>query len=101
MRAAISRRLSYGALACALVLALGVPAQAQTAPERFAGMDAAVQPYVDQGEISGAVMLVADKDRVLHLSAVGKSDLATGRAMKTDDIPEISATVPASTCWMP
>jgi len=45
-----------------------------------------VQPFVDRAEISGAVMLVADADRVLHLSAVGESDLASGRAMRTDDI---------------
>jgi CubicO group peptidase (beta-lactamase class C family) len=56
------------------------------AQDRFAGVPAALQPFVDQGEISGAVMLVADKDRVLHLSAVGVSDLATGRRMATDDI---------------
>lgn len=86
MRAALSRHLSGWALACVLAVALVAPAQAQPATDRFAGMNAAVQPYVDQGEISGAVMLVADKDRVLHLSAVGKSDLASGRAMKTDDI---------------
>jgi CubicO group peptidase (beta-lactamase class C family) len=76
-------------LAFAAVLALNLTAPAQAAsptPDRFAALPAAEQPYVDQGEISGAVMLVADKDRVLHLSAVGKSDLATGRAMKTDDI---------------
>lgn len=56
------------------------------AADKFAGVPAAVQPFVDQGEISGAVMLLADQDRVLHLSAVGQSDLATGRKLKTDDI---------------
>ena len=45
-----------------------------------------VQPFVDTGEIAGAVMLVASKDRVLHLSAVGRSDLASGRAMAADDL---------------
>jgi CubicO group peptidase (beta-lactamase class C family) len=56
------------------------------AQDRFADVPAKVQPFVDKAEISGAVMLVADRDRVLHLSAVGESDIATGRAMKTDDI---------------
>ena len=49
-------------------------------------MPGAVQPVVDRGEISGAVMLVADQDHVLHLSAVGESDLATGRKMTVGDI---------------
>ena len=56
------------------------------AADKFAGLPAAEQPFVDRGEISGAVMLVATKDKVLHLSAVGASDLATGRKMRTDDI---------------
>ncbi|HTX65092.1 MAG TPA: serine hydrolase domain-containing protein [Opitutaceae bacterium] len=45
-----------------------------------------MQAFVDQGEIAGAVTLVATKNQILHLSAVGKSDLASGRAMKTDDL---------------
>lgn len=61
-------------------------AGAAPAPDRFAGVPAAVQPFVDQGEIAGAVMLVADQDKMLHLSAVGVSDLATGRKQRTDDI---------------
>ena len=47
---------------------------------------AAVQPFVERGEISGAVMLLATKDRVLTVAAVGQSDLASGRRMKTDDL---------------
>lgn len=55
-------------------------------PDRFTAVPVAVQPFVDRGEIAGAVMLVADKDQLLHLSAIGVSDLATGRQQKTDDI---------------
>jgi CubicO group peptidase (beta-lactamase class C family) len=89
MSARLGGHLRGGALACVLALgfAFAAPAvQAQPVGGRFAGMEAAVQPFVDRGQIAGAVMLVADKDRVLHLSAVGQSDLAAGRAMKTDDI---------------
>jgi CubicO group peptidase (beta-lactamase class C family) len=57
-----------------------------SAQDRFAGVPAAVQPFVEKGEISGAVMLVADGEKVLHLSAVGQSDLATGRKMETTDL---------------
>ncbi len=55
------------------------------APDKFAGVSEHVRPFVEQGEISGAVMLVASKDRVLHLSVVGQSDLATGRKLRPDD----------------
>jgi len=45
-----------------------------------------MQEFVDKGEISGVVTLVATKDRVVHLAAVGRSDLASGRPMKADDL---------------
>ncbi|MEO7599092.1 MAG: serine hydrolase domain-containing protein, partial [Opitutus sp.] len=44
------------------------------------------QPFVDQGEISGAVMLVASKETILHQSAVGESNLASKRPMQTNDL---------------
>ncbi len=56
------------------------------AGDKFAALPEKLQPFVTSGEIAGAVALVADKDRVLHLSAVGQSDLASGRKMKTNDI---------------
>lgn len=56
------------------------------AQDKFAGVPAAEQSFVDQGEISGAVMLVATKDKILHLSAVGQSDLASGRKLETGDL---------------
>jgi len=68
------------------MFALAIPALVLAAPDRFTAIPAAVQPFVDKGEIAGAVMLVATKDRVLHLSAIGVSELATGRKMRTDDL---------------
>ncbi len=70
----------------ALASAALLPLLTSGAEDKFAGVPTAVQPFVDQGEISGAVMLLADRDHVLHVSAVGQSDLATGRKMRTDDI---------------
>ncbi len=64
-----------------LVLALRLVAQ-----DKFAAIPAGQKTFVDRGEISGAVALLADKDHVWHLSAVGASDLATRRALRTDDI---------------
>jgi CubicO group peptidase (beta-lactamase class C family) len=43
-------------------------------------------PFVNEGKISGAVAAIASKDCVLHLEALGKSDLSSGRALETDDL---------------
>jgi CubicO group peptidase (beta-lactamase class C family) len=58
---------------------------AQTA-DRFAAVTAQMQEFVDKGEVAGVVTLIATKDRVIHLAAVGKTDMAKDRKMKTDDI---------------
>ena len=76
----LSHRLSAGFVVGFLAL---VPARAA---DKFAAIPERMQAFVDQGEISGAVTLVATKDRILHLVAVGQSDVASGRKMKTDDL---------------
>jgi CubicO group peptidase (beta-lactamase class C family) len=67
------------------VLCLSPGLHAQSA-DRFSGVAPKMQEFVDKGEISGVVTLAASKDKVLHLAAVGKTDLATDRRMRTDDI---------------
>jgi len=47
---------------------------------------ASVQPFVDRQELVGAVMLVADKDKVLSVEAVGSADLAARKPMQTDSM---------------
>jgi CubicO group peptidase (beta-lactamase class C family) len=56
------------------------------AQDKFAAIPERMQAFVDQGEIAGAVTLVATKDRVLDLAAVGQGDLASGRKMATNDM---------------
>ncbi|QJU59235.1 beta-lactamase family protein [Sphingomonas sp. AP4-R1] len=68
------------------VLALAGPLAAKGLTPADVSLDHALQPFVDDRQIAGAVALVATKDRVLALTAVGKSDLATRRPMQTDDI---------------
>lgn len=46
----------------------------------------ALQRFVEDGTIAGAVGLVADRDGVRWHGAVGKSDLATGRAMAKENL---------------
>src|ERR1700729_2591810 len=45
---------------------------------------AALQPFVDSHSLAGAVTLVADKDKVLALEAVGFADIAAGKPMRPD-----------------
>jgi CubicO group peptidase (beta-lactamase class C family) len=47
---------------------------------------AGVQPFVDRQELAGAVMLVADKDKVLTIEAVGSADIAAQKPMQTDSM---------------
>ena len=71
-------------------IALGILVQtavyAQPATERFSAIAPRMQQFVEKGEAAGIVTLIATKDRILHLNAVGKSDLSKDRAMRTDDI---------------
>ena len=71
-----------------LLAALLLPAVLASAqdPSKLAAITPQMQAFVDQGEISGIVTLVATKDRVLHLSAVGNSDVAQGRKLQTNDL---------------
>ena len=54
--------------------------------DRFAAVAPRMQEFVDKGEASGVVTLIATKDRILHRGAVGKTDMARDRKMRTDDI---------------
>ncbi len=69
-----------------VLFSIGRLSAATTPPDKFGAVPQSIQPFVAQGEISGAVMLVADKNKVLHLSAVGQSTLAGARAMQPDDL---------------
>src|ERR1035437_8876914 len=64
-------------------------------PDRFAAVAPRMEGFVQKGEISGAVTLVATKNRIIHLAAAGRTDLAHGRKMKTDDIFWIASIRPA------
>ena len=60
------------------------------APTRLAAaestktLSAALQPFVDNHTLAGAVVLVASSKRVLALEAVGYMDIAAKRPMRTD-----------------
>jgi CubicO group peptidase (beta-lactamase class C family) len=54
--------------------------------DRYAAVAPRMQEFVDKGEAAGIVTLIATKDRIVHLAAVGKTDIAQDRKMRTDDI---------------
>jgi CubicO group peptidase (beta-lactamase class C family) len=58
--------------------------QAEAGGERKAGVAEVLQPFVKDRALAGAVVLVADKDKVLALEAVGYADIEDNRLMKTD-----------------
>lgn len=55
-------------------------------PPAIARIGERMEKFVHDGEIAGAVTLVATRDRVVHLEATGKADLASGRPMRPDTI---------------
>lgn len=55
-------------------------ATVQTAPE-LAAVNAAMQKFVDEGLISGAVTLVGHQGKVVHLGAVGLSNIEAQKGM--------------------
>jgi CubicO group peptidase (beta-lactamase class C family) len=53
------------------------------APGTLAG---GVQPFVDREELAGAVMLVANKDKLLAVEAAGWADVAAKKPMQADSL---------------
>lgn len=58
---------------------------------RLATIDTRMDELVADHQISGAVTAVATKSRTVHLSAVGKADIASSRAMTADSIFRIAS----------
>ena len=52
---------------------------------------AALQPFVDAGSLAGAVTLVADRDGVVAITAVGWADIEAGRPMRADTVVWIAS----------
>jgi CubicO group peptidase (beta-lactamase class C family) len=57
---------------------------AVAAPPASPAVAATLQPFVDNHTLAGAVTLVADRDHVLSLDAVGYMDFAAKQPMRTD-----------------
>jgi CubicO group peptidase (beta-lactamase class C family) len=60
-----------------------IPSALNAAPSKIA---ASLQPFVDSHTLAGAVTLVASKDKVFSLEAVGYADIAAKTPMRTDSL---------------
>lgn len=74
------------ALAYVLLVLLPVSVCAAKAPPDSPAIRTALENFVDAKEISGAVAVVINKDKVLAFNTVGLADIATGRPMKPDTL---------------
>jgi len=63
-----------------------LPLLASGASPKIPGVSAAMQKAVENGEISGAVTVVATKDRVLHCDATGLADIGRKEPMRSDSL---------------
>ena len=86
MKTAIGRRAALLVSLAASLVAAQSRAFAQEAPAQATakGVAAVLQPFVDNHSLAGAVTLVADKQKILSLEAVGFADIAAGKPMQTD-----------------
>ena len=83
----LTRIAMLSLLALASPLPVSRDAKAQGAASSFASeMTACLQPFVEHHTMAGAVALVATKEKVLSLVAVGYADLAANKKMETDDL---------------
>jgi CubicO group peptidase (beta-lactamase class C family) len=67
------------------------PEEVGVSSDRINRLTNVMQEYVDQNKISGAVALVARKNKIIYYNAVGKSDLENDRIMNKDAIFRIAS----------
>lgn len=78
-------------------LAEGSAAEVGMSEERLGRIDAMLREAVDEGQIPGAVALVARDGKIVFHKAFGMAENETGRQMKRDDIFRIASQTKAIT----
>lgn len=86
MKSPLLSRFLLTAIVAALPVALLPLSARDTAPPSSTAIVAAVQPYVDNHNIAGAVMVAANKKDILSIDAVGWADVANKKPMKADTL---------------
>ena len=69
----------------------GKPAESGMSPEGLAKIDEKMRELVAAKQAAGIVTLVARRGRIVHLGAVGKADVASGRDMAKDSVFAIAS----------
>jgi len=78
-------RVLFAIFLSATLMPVSRYARAQVAsPAPAKGISVALQPFVDNHSLAGAVTLVADREKVLSLEAIGFADIAAGKLMRPD-----------------
>ena len=73
------------------LIVAGKPAESGVDEAALKQIDTRMQEFVAAKQISGAVTLVARRGRVVHLGAVGKADVASGRDVAVDTVFAIAS----------
>jgi CubicO group peptidase (beta-lactamase class C family) len=81
-----TRIFVFLSLIISLFVAAAFPAETVSSTPASKSMAAVLQPLVDSHALAGAVTLVATKDKVLSLEAVGYADVDARRPMRTDNL---------------
>lgn len=69
-----------------MLFAAALTGSLHAAPPVMEPVSAAMKKFIDGKEISGAVTLVADGEKILHLSADGMADIEAKRPMAVDSV---------------
>ncbi len=69
-----------------LSVLISVTVVAGCAAPQFPGVGAAIREAIDSREIAGAVTVVVNKNKVLHLEATGLADIAGKKPMQPDSL---------------
>jgi CubicO group peptidase (beta-lactamase class C family) len=82
-------RLLFIAILIMLNIPLTAPGQISAGPSpaaipKIRGIHEAMQKFIDAGDISGAITLVATKDEILHFDAIGLANIETRLPMRTE-----------------
>ena len=72
-------------------LAPSVPELAAVSSERLAHLDAAMERYVADGQLAGAVVLVARRSRIVYHKAFGLRDVESGAQMRKSSMFRIAS----------
>ncbi len=71
---------------CLILLAAALMSSLHAAPPEIEAVNARMNGFVQAKEIAGAVTLVADGDKILHLSATGMADIDSKTPMAADSV---------------